>query len=59
MQFFTPKVRASLYSVGIAAGAICSVYGIATDAQVAVWLGAFSSLLNVLAVVNVPKSGDA
>lgn len=58
MSFLTPKVRAALYSLGIAAGAVLSVYGMATDEQVAVWLGAFSSLLNVLAVANVPRGGD-
>lgn len=51
----TPKIRAALYSLGIAAGAVLSVYGVATDEQVAVWLGAFASLLNVLAVANVPR----
>jgi hypothetical protein len=53
-----PKVRASLYALGVAVFAILGVYGIATQEQAAVWLGALGALLNVLAVVNVPRSDD-
>jgi len=54
----SPKLRAAAYSVGISVGAVCTAYGLATDTQVAVWLGVFSSALNLLAVVNVPKGGE-
>lgn len=54
----TPKLRAAAYSVGIAIGAVATAYGLATDTQVAVWLGVFNSALNLLAVVNVPKGGE-
>lgn len=54
----TPKLRAALYSVGIAVGAVATAYGLASDTQVAVWLGVFSSGLNLLAVANVPKGGE-
>lgn len=52
----TPKLRAALYSVGIAVGSVATAYGLASDQQIAVWLGVFSAALNLLAVVNVPKS---
>lgn len=57
MSFLTPKVRKSLYRLGVAAGAVLLAYGVANDTQIAVWLGAFSALLNVMADLNVPRGG--
>lgn len=54
----SPKLRAAAYGLGISVGAVATAYGLATDTQVAVWLGVFSSALNLLAVVNVPKGGE-
>ena len=54
----TPKLRAAAYSVGIAVGGVVTAYGLASGEQVAVWLGVLNAALNLLAVVNVPKSGD-
>ncbi|MHB1100010.1 MAG: hypothetical protein ACYCZR_10685 [Burkholderiales bacterium] len=51
-----PKIRKSLYKLGVAAGAVAMVYGVASGEQVAVWLGVFSAALNVMADLNVDEA---
>ncbi len=59
MNITNPKVRAYIYGILIAAGAVAVVYGLVNVQQLGVWLslgGAALGLSNGLALVNVPKS---
>lgn len=54
-----PKVRAYIYTVVAAAGAVALVYGALNAQQLGVWLslaGAALGLTNGLALLNVPKN---
>ncbi len=53
----SPKIRAWLYGILIAAGPLAVFYGLATNQEVALWLGvAAAALGNGLALGNTPKS---
>ena len=55
----SPRLRAWIYGVLIAAGPLAVFYGIATTQEVALWLGvAASALGNGLALVNTPKTSE-
>jgi hypothetical protein len=60
-RFITsPKVRAYIYSVGVAAGPLVIFYGLATAQEVALWLGFGGTALalpSALALANTPKKG--
>lgn len=52
-----PKVRAYVYGVMVAAGAVALVYGLVNAEQLGVWLalgGAVLGLSNGLALANTP-----
>lgn len=54
----SPKVRAYIYSVGVAAGPLVIFYGLATAQEVALWLGFGGTALalpSALALANTPK----
>lgn len=46
------QIRAYIYRLLMAAGAIAMFYGIMTDEELAVWLGFASVALNVLPATN-------
>lgn len=53
-----PKIRAYIYGIMVAAGAVALVYGLVTPDQLGVWLalgGAVLGLSNGLALANTPK----
>lgn len=55
-----PKVRAYIYGVLVAAGAVALVYGLVNVEQLGVWLalgGAVLGLSNGLALANTPTPG--
>ena len=55
-----PKVRAYIYGILVAAGAVALVYGLVNVEQLGVWLalaGAALGLSNGLALANTPTSG--
>lgn len=55
-----PKVRAYIYGVLVAVGAVALVYGLVNAEQLGVWLalgGAALGLSNGLALANTPQSG--
>jgi hypothetical protein len=60
-RFITsPRVRAYIYSVGVAAGPLAIFYGLMTSEEVALWLGlgaAGLALPSALALANTPKKG--
>lgn len=47
--------RALVYNSAVAVGAICVFYGIATQEEVAVWLGLVLTVTNGLARANVSR----
>lgn len=55
MSKLTPKVRAHLYEVSIAAIAVAVGYGLLTGEQAALWLLLIGAVLG-LARANVPKA---
>lgn len=57
MNIRDPKVRAYVYGVMVAAGAVALVYGLVNAEQLGVWLalgGAVLGLSNGLALANTP-----
>ena len=55
-----PKVRAYIYGILVAAGAVALVYGLVNVEQLGVWLalgGAVLGLSNGLALANTPSTG--
>jgi len=57
-----PKVRAYIYGILAAAGAVALVYGLINVEQLGVWLalgGAALGLSNGLALANVPTASDS
>jgi hypothetical protein len=60
MNITNPKVRAYIYGILVAAGAVALVYGLVNIEQLGVWLalgGAVLGLSNGLALANVDKQG--
>jgi hypothetical protein len=57
MNIHDPKIRAYIYGVMVAAGAVAAVYGLVNVEQLGVWLalgGAVLGLSNGLALANTP-----
>lgn len=57
MNIRDPKVRAYVYGIMVAAGAVALVYGLVNAEQLGVWLalgGAVLGLSNGLALANTP-----
>ncbi|WP_187977155.1 hypothetical protein [Mycetocola sp. JXN-3] len=53
-----PKARAYIYGILVAAGGVALIYGVATETQIAGWLGLAGSILgNGLALANTPTAG--
>ena len=52
------KVRAYIYRLLMAAGAVAMFYGIITNEELAVWLGFASVALNVLPATNTSIKRD-
>lgn len=56
----SPAVRAWLYGIVVAAGAVAVLYGIVTQEQVSVWLHLIEAALLIgtggLALANTPKA---
>lgn len=48
MSFLTPEVRAWIYRVLIAVGAVVAAYGWLTADQIAVWIGLAGVVLNIM-----------
>lgn len=48
------KVRAYIYRVLIAAGAVVGFYGMMTSNEIAMWLGVAGVVLNVMPAANTP-----
>lgn len=60
MNIRDPKVRAYVYGIMVAAGAVALVYGLVNAEQLGVWLalgGAVLGLSNGLALANTPTPG--
>lgn len=60
MNITNPTVRAYIYGILVAAGAVALVYGLVNVEQLGVWLalgGAVLGLSNGLALANVDKQG--
>jgi len=60
MNIQDPKVRAYIYGILVAAGAVALVYGLVNVEQLGVWLalaGAALGLSNGLALANTPNTG--
>jgi hypothetical protein len=56
----SPKVRAYIYSVAVAAGPLALFYGLATAEEIALWLGLGGTALalpSALALANTPRGG--
>lgn len=56
----SPTVRAYIYGIMVAAGAVALVYGLVNVEQLGVWLalgGAVLGLSNGLALANTPTKG--
>ena len=56
----SPKVRAYIYSVAVAAGPLVLFYGLATAEEIALWLGFGGTALalpSALALANTPTKG--
>ena len=56
----SPKVRAYVYRVLVAAGPVVLLYGLLTAEEIAVWLGLGATILSpggALAAANTPKEG--
>lgn len=59
MNITSPKVRAYIYGILAAAGAVALVYGLVNAEQLGVWLalgGAALCLSNSLSLANVPQA---
>lgn len=56
--FANPKLRAAVYALAAALFAAAGIYGLVTAEQSAAWLNVVGTAVAVLALVNVPKSGD-
>lgn len=53
-----PAIRAYIYGILAAAGAVALVYGLVTEEQLVVWLALGAAVLgNGLALVNTPTKG--
>lgn len=48
MKFLTPDVRAWIYRVLVAIGAVVAAYGWLTADEVALWLGVVVAVLNIM-----------
>lgn len=55
MKFLTPKVRRSLYALGVAVFGVLGAYGVTSDDQARVLMGALGAALNVMAALNVSE----
>lgn len=58
MNITNPKIRAYIYSILVAAGAVALVYGLVNAEQLGVWValaGAALGLSNGLALANTPN----
>lgn len=56
----SPKARAYVYTVMVAAGPVVMFYGLMSAEEVAVWLGLGGTVLSpagALALANTPKKG--
>lgn len=53
--FYQERNRALIYNTAVAVGAIFVFYGLATEAEVAVWLGLVLTVTNGLARSNVSR----
>jgi hypothetical protein len=54
-----PQVRAYIYGILVAAGAVALCYGLVTKEELAVWLGLGGSIIgNGLALANTPTKGN-
>ena len=56
----SPKARAYVYAVGVAAGPLAIFYGLLSSEEVALWLGfggAALALPSALALANTPTKG--
>ena len=54
---FTEPVRAYIYRVIMAAGAVVGIYGILDANQIATWVGLAAVVLNILPVGNTTTKG--
>lgn len=48
MKFLTPEVRAWIYRILVAVGALVAGYGFISGEQLALWLGVVTALLNIM-----------
>ena len=56
--FASPKFRAAVYALAAAAFAVAGIYDLISEEQSAAWLNVVGTGIAVLALVNVPRSGD-
>lgn len=52
------QVRAYIYRILIAVGAVVATYGLLTSAEIATWLGLAGVVLNVLPAANTTTKAD-
>ena len=52
MKSLTPEVRAWIYRILIAVGALVAGYGFMTSDQIAQWLGLAAVVLNIMPTAN-------
>lgn len=58
MKWLNEKVRAYIYRILIAVGAVALIYGLATSAEIAAWLGLAAVVLNVMPAANTSTNPD-
>lgn len=57
-ELLTEQVRAYIYRVLMAVGAVLAFYGILSNEAIAVWLGLASVVFNVMPAVNTNTKID-
>lgn len=54
----TEQIRAYIYRILVAIGAVVFAYGLLSSEEIAVWLGLATAILNIMPTVNTSTKGD-